>query len=76
MSDIPQMNYRDCLFHEKSLVSIEANTREDGEELLRIAEEIPIRPHMITYPLDQANQALLDLKNDKIQGTAILRVIP
>lgn len=74
MSDIPQMRYEECLFHEKNLVSVEANTRLDGNELLKIAAEIPIKPTIQTYPLEKANEVLLKLKNDSIEGTAVLKL--
>ncbi len=74
LSDIPTLNYERHLFHEKSLRSVTANTRADGEELLRIAAEIPIRPHTTPYPLAEANRALQDLKHDRIQGSGVLMV--
>jgi len=72
MSDIPQMQYAEHLFFERDLCSVTANTRQDGRELLAEAAEIPIRPRTVTYPLEQANQALQDLKADKINGSAVL----
>jgi propanol-preferring alcohol dehydrogenase len=72
MTPIPEMDYEPYLFHEKNLRSVEANTREDGEALLREAAEIPIRPEVTTFPLDQANEALIRLKQDRIDGTGIL----
>ena len=74
MSDIPRMAYEGHLFHEKDLRSVTANTRQDGRELLAEAARIPIRPHVTEYPLTQANQALMDLKADRIQGTGVLRI--
>lgn len=74
MSDIPQMTYEECLFHEKNLVSVEANTRLDGKELLQIASDIPIKPSIQTYSLEEANEVLLKLKNYSIEGTAVLKL--
>jgi alcohol dehydrogenase, propanol-preferring len=74
MSDIPQMNYEHHLFYEKNIHSVTANTREDGMELLRIAAKIPIRPHVEVFPLASANEALIRLKEDKIEGSGILVV--
>ncbi len=74
LSDIPILNYERHLFHEKNLRSVTANTRTDGEELLRIAAEIPIQPHTTAYPLAEANRALQDLKHDRIQGSGVLTV--
>jgi propanol-preferring alcohol dehydrogenase len=72
MTPVPEMEYESCLFHEKNLRSVEANTRADGEALLREAAEIPIRPEVTTFKLEQANEALIKLKEDKIDGTGIL----
>ena len=72
MTPVPEMDYEACLFHEKNLRSVEANTRADGEALLKEASEIPIRPETATFPLELANEALIELKRDKIDGTGIL----
>jgi propanol-preferring alcohol dehydrogenase len=74
LTDIPTLNYERHLFHEKNLRSVTANTRRDGEELLRIAAEIPIRPQTTTFTLDEANRALQHLKHDAIQGSGVLLV--
>jgi len=74
LSDIPTLNYERHLFHEKNLRSVTANTRHDGEELLKIAAEIPLKPHVTSFPLTDANRALLMLKRDGIQGTGVLIV--
>ena len=74
MSPIPEMEYEACLFHEKTLQSVEANTREDGRGLLREAAEIPVRPRVTEFPLEEANEALVRLKQDGIDGSAVLRV--
>lgn len=72
MTPVPQMDYEKHLFYERNICSVTCNTRQDGRELLAEAAEIPIRPHTATYPLAQANQALQDLKNDKINGSGVL----
>jgi len=72
LSDIPGLNYEHHLFHEKNLRSVTANTRLDGEELLKLATEIPLRPHTTSFPLADANLALLTLKRDGISGSGVL----
>jgi alcohol dehydrogenase, propanol-preferring len=72
MSDLPPMGYDACLFHEKTLTSVESNTRADGEELLREAAAIPLVPRVTTFGLTEANEALLALARDGIRGTAVL----
>jgi propanol-preferring alcohol dehydrogenase len=72
MSDLPSMSYDACLFHEKTLTSVESNTRADGEELLREAEAIGLRPRITAFGLTEANEALLALAGDGVRGTAVL----
>ncbi len=74
LTDVPELNYQEHLFYERDLRSVTANTRDDGRELLEVAAEIPIRPRVTTYPLDQANRALQDLKADRLNGTGVLTV--
>ncbi len=74
MSAIPEMDYEKHLFYEKNVHSVTANTREDGIELLRIAAEIPIRAQVELFDLCDTNEALLKLKQDKIEGSGIIRV--
>ncbi len=72
MTPIPEMNYEKHLFYEKNIHSVTANTRRDGVELLRVAAEIPIRPQVTVFPIRDANRVLLKLKNDEIDGSAVL----
>jgi alcohol dehydrogenase, propanol-preferring len=72
MSEIPALDYTRTLFYEKNIRSVAANTREDGRELLAEAASISLRPHATTYPLADANRALVDLKEDRVNGTAVL----
>jgi alcohol dehydrogenase, propanol-preferring len=74
LSSIPPLDYEQHLFYEKELRSVTANTREDGEEFLKIAGEIPIRTHIAAMALEEANLALQKLKHDELQGAAVLRV--
>lgn len=72
MTPIPQMDYMRHVFYERDIHSVTCNTREDGRALLAEAAAIPIRPHTTVYPLVDANQALQDLKHDRISGTGVL----
>lgn len=76
LSEIPPLDYSRQLFHERQLVSVTANTREDAGALLRLADEIPIRTHTVAYPLERANEALLDLAEGRIRGAAVLEIGP
>lgn len=73
MSDIPSFPY-DLLYQERMIRSVANNTRQDGEEFLKLAAEIPIRTHVQVYPLSEANRALNALKSDAIPGAAVLQV--
>jgi propanol-preferring alcohol dehydrogenase len=73
MSAIPSFSY-DLLYQERMIRSVANNTRKDGEDFLRVAAEIPVRMHTQIYPLNEANRALNALKNDAIEGAAVLRV--
>jgi propanol-preferring alcohol dehydrogenase len=73
MSPIPSFDY-DLLYQERSIRSVANNTRQDGEDFLRIAAEIPIRTHVQLFPLWDANRALNALKNDAIPGAAVLKI--
>jgi alcohol dehydrogenase, propanol-preferring len=73
MSAIPSFGY-DLLYQERMIRSVANNTRQDGEDFLRIAAEIPIHTHTQVSPLSDANRALNALKNDAIPGAAVLRV--
>lgn len=70
-SPIPEMPYS-VLYHERTLRSVANATRQDGIEFLRLAAEIPIRPTVQRYPLAEAHRALLDLKQGRIDGAAVL----
>jgi propanol-preferring alcohol dehydrogenase len=49
-------------------------TRRDGEELLALAPAVGLRPHVTTYPLEDANRALDDLRAGRFEGTAVLAI--
>jgi propanol-preferring alcohol dehydrogenase len=72
LSRIPPLDYDDHLFQERVMRSVTANTRQDGTEFLALAAEIPLRPHTVTYPIEQADRALRDLAHDRVDGAAVL----
>lgn len=71
MTDIPSFPYDD-LWGERQIRSVANLTRQDGYEFLALAEQVPIRATVTTYPLDQAEQALADLRAGAFEGTAVL----
>jgi propanol-preferring alcohol dehydrogenase len=60
------------LWEERIVRSVANLTRRDGEELLAIAPEVPVRTEVKPFPLEQANDALASLREGKLQGAAVL----
>jgi propanol-preferring alcohol dehydrogenase len=73
MSEIPAFPY-DILWGERVLRSIANLTREDGEQFFRVAPQVPVRSEVQPYPLVQAEKALEDLRDGRVQGAAVLVV--
>jgi alcohol dehydrogenase, propanol-preferring len=71
MSDIPAFPYRD-LWQERVLCSVANLTRRDGEAFLQIAPQIPIRTETQAFRLEEANEALVRLREGRLQGAAVL----
>jgi len=74
LSDIPSLRYERDLFYERTLTSVTANTRADGEAFLDLAARIPIKLTVQPYPFAEADRALADLAHDRITGVAVLRL--
>jgi alcohol dehydrogenase, propanol-preferring len=71
MSDIPSFPYR-LLWEERQLRSVANLTRQDGDELLAIAPQIPMRTEVTVFPLEGANEAVDRLRSGALQGAAVL----
>jgi propanol-preferring alcohol dehydrogenase len=69
---MPQFDYDALLWGERQLRSVANMTRQDARDFVALAAEIPIESHVQTFPLAQANEALRALKNDEIDGAAVL----
>lgn len=76
MSAIPGLDYEKHLFYEKSVRSVTASTRQDGEEFLQLAAAIPVDTETQLFKLAEANQALQLLKAGKINGAGVLAINP
>lgn len=74
MSPVPELDYDRLLYHERRMSSVANATRRDGEELLAVAAEIPVRTTVRTYPLEAANEALDDLRSGRLDAAAVLTV--
>jgi propanol-preferring alcohol dehydrogenase len=73
MSDIPSFPY-EALWHERSVRSVANLTRQDGDEFLSLAPEVPVETEIEVYPLTQANRALDDIRHGRVRGTAVLQI--
>lgn len=71
MSDIPSFPYVD-LWQERSILSVANLTRQDGAEFLALAAQVPVRAHVTTLPLNQANEALARLRAGKVEGALVI----
>jgi propanol-preferring alcohol dehydrogenase len=71
MSDIPGFPYA-LLWEERKVMSVANLTRDDAREFLAIAPQAGVHCTVTRYPLDQANEALADLRDGRLQGAAVL----
>ncbi len=69
---IPQFDYDKLLWGERQLRSVANMTRDDARDFLKTAAAIDLRPQVTSFSLDQANEALLAVKNDAIDGAAAI----
>src|SRR5215467_8754434 len=69
---IPEFDYDTLLWGERQIRSVANMTRSDGRDFLEIASEIRLQPRITSFPLDEANEALLAVKNDSIDGAAVI----
>lgn len=73
-AELLRLDYARDLWLEKEIKSVANVTRQDVQEFLALAAEIPIRPEVEVYPLEAANQALLELKTQRVRGAKVLQV--
>jgi alcohol dehydrogenase, propanol-preferring len=69
---IPQFDYDSLLWGERQIRSVANMTRADARDFLALAAEIGLKPKVTTFSLDQANEALLAVKNDAVDGAAVI----
>ena len=72
LTDIPTLSYDRHLFEEKTLTSVTANTRSDGEEMLLAASRLKIEVTTTPYPFEETDRALSDLAHDRVRGAAVV----
>src|SRR5262249_10918804 len=71
MTDIPSFPYR-LLWEERLIRSVANLTRQDAREFLSLAPAVPVKTHVRRYDLADANRALADLREGRMQGAAVL----
>ncbi|HLH42728.1 MAG TPA: zinc-dependent alcohol dehydrogenase family protein [Bryobacteraceae bacterium] len=69
---MPQFDYDRLLWGERQIRSVTNMTRADARDFVQVAARIGLRPRVTAFPLDQANEALLALKQDRIDGAAVI----
>jgi propanol-preferring alcohol dehydrogenase len=69
---MPQFDYDRLLWGERQIRSVTNMTRADARDFLQIAAEIKLKPRVTSFPLEKANQALMAVKNDAIDGAAVI----
>jgi propanol-preferring alcohol dehydrogenase len=74
MSELPALDHQKHLFNERDLRTVTANTRRDGEELLRLASRLPLKLQTTVYPFEIADQALGDLAAGRVSGSAVVEI--
>ena len=70
-----QLDYERHLWLEKSIRTVANVTRKDVRECLRLAAQIPLRAQVTEYSLDEANAALIELKQGHIMGAKVLHLV-
>lgn len=73
MSDIPTFAYN-LLWEERTMTSVANLTRRDGIEFMKLAQEIPLKLHVTTYKLEEANKALESIRNGTLEGSCVLEI--
>jgi alcohol dehydrogenase, propanol-preferring len=74
VNPIPELDYAQLLWHEREIKSVANVARQDALEFLPLAAQIGIKPEVREFPLEQANEALLLLKQGKMHGAGVLRI--
>jgi propanol-preferring alcohol dehydrogenase len=69
-----KLSYHEHLWMEREIKTVANITHYDIQEFLPLAAEIPIHPRVTTYPLEQSNQALVELKRGGVRGAKVLRI--
>jgi len=74
VNPIPELDYAQLVWHEREIKSVANVARQDAVEFLPLAARIGIKPEVQEFPLEQANEALLLLKQGKMHGAGVLKI--
>lgn len=74
-SELLKVDYSRDLWLEKEIKTVANVTRKDIANFLKIASEMELKPEIEVYPFDEANRALMDIKNRKIKGAKVLKIV-
>ena len=69
---IPEFDYDSLLWGERQIRSVANMTRADARDFLALAHEIGLRPKVTSYPIDQVNEAMLAMKESRIDGAVAI----
>lgn len=69
---MPEFDYDTLLWGERQIRSVANMTRSDARAFLEIANQIGLRPNVVSFPLDEVNEALMAVKRDAIDGAAVI----
>ena len=69
-----RLDYPAHLWREKEIKSVANVTRADVREFLQLAAEVPLKPEVQEYALEDANRALVELKSKEVRGAKVLRI--
>lgn len=70
---VSELDYAEYLWHEREIKSVANVTRLDAEQFLPLAAEIPVEPEVQEYAFEQANDALIAVKQARIRAAAVLK---
>ena len=69
---IPEFDYDRLLWGERQIRSVANMTRSDARDFLKIATDICLQPRVKVFSLEQANEVLAAVKNDAVDGAAVI----
>jgi propanol-preferring alcohol dehydrogenase len=72
LDQMPAFDYDKLLWGERQIRSVANMTRDDARDFLMLAHDLPIRPRVISFPLEDANRALLAVKRETEEGSAVI----